>query len=115
MTLPNTNWDSFWAGLLRLRPDCHPCFRPNTQALLSCGYWGQWQRARALCSMPTSRDGIFDYGVEMRKRTPPKMKVVVDERLTLIKQDTKKGRLRYYPVGKTHDLHSMKVEGAFGD
>jgi len=42
-------------------------------------------------------DGIFDDGVEMRKRTPAKMKVVVDERFIPTKQDTKKGRLRYYP------------------
>ncbi|KAG5251070.1 hypothetical protein IMY05_002G0091600 [Salix suchowensis] len=33
----------------------------------------------------------------MAKRTAAKMKVAIDERFTPIRQDTKKGKLRYCP------------------
>ncbi|KAF9687401.1 hypothetical protein SADUNF_Sadunf02G0089700 [Salix dunnii] len=48
----------------------------------------------------------------MTKRTATKMKVAVDERFTPIKQDTKKGKLRYYPynINWNYGLHPQSWE-----
>jgi len=42
-------------------------------------------------------DGAFNYVVEIPKESSAKMEVATDEQFTPIKQDTKKGKLRYYP------------------
>ncbi|KAI7996794.1 hypothetical protein LOK49_LG10G00556 [Camellia lanceoleosa] len=42
-------------------------------------------------------DGVFNFIVEIPKETSAKMEVATDESYTPIKQDTKKGKLRYYP------------------
>lgn len=42
-------------------------------------------------------DGAFSFVVEIPKETSAKMEVATDEPFTPIKQDTKKGKLRYYP------------------
>lgn len=42
-------------------------------------------------------NGIFNFVVEIPKDTRAKMEVATDEPYTPIKQDTKKGKLRYYP------------------
>lgn len=42
-------------------------------------------------------DGVFNFIVEIPKETSAKMEVATDEAYTPIKQDTKKGKLRYYP------------------
>lgn len=42
-------------------------------------------------------DGVFNFVVEIPKETSAKMEVATDEPYTPIKQDTKKGKLRYYP------------------
>ncbi|MFS7920688.1 putative inorganic diphosphatase [Helianthus anomalus] len=42
-------------------------------------------------------DGAFNFIVEIPKETSAKMEVATDEIYTPIKQDTKKGKLRYYP------------------
>lgn len=42
-------------------------------------------------------DGIFNFIVEIPKESSAKMEVATDEPFTPIKQDTKKGKLRYYP------------------
>ncbi|VFQ75114.1 unnamed protein product [Cuscuta campestris] len=42
-------------------------------------------------------DGIFNFIVEIPKESSAKMEVATDEQHTPIKQDTKKGKLRYYP------------------
>lgn len=42
-------------------------------------------------------DGLFNFIVEIPKETSAKMEVATDEAYTPIKQDTKKGKLRYYP------------------
>lgn len=42
-------------------------------------------------------DGVFNFVVEIPKESSAKMEVATDEPFTPIKQDTKKGKLRYYP------------------
>ncbi|MBA0572658.1 hypothetical protein Golob_002984 [Gossypium lobatum] len=42
-------------------------------------------------------DGVFSFIVEIPKESSAKMEVATDEPYTPIKQDTKKGKLRYYP------------------
>lgn len=42
-------------------------------------------------------DGVFHFVVEIPKESSAKMEVATDEPFTPIKQDTKKGNLRYYP------------------
>ncbi|RZS17639.1 hypothetical protein BHM03_00049807 [Ensete ventricosum] len=42
-------------------------------------------------------DGVFNFVVEIPKVSSAKMEVATDEPFTPIKQDTKKGKLRYYP------------------
>jgi inorganic pyrophosphatase len=42
-------------------------------------------------------DGVFHFIVEIPKESSAKMEVATDEAFTPIKQDTKKGNLRYYP------------------
>lgn len=42
-------------------------------------------------------DGVFNFVVEIPKESSAKMEVATDEQHTPIKQDTKKGKLRYYP------------------
>nr|GEY44200.1 soluble inorganic pyrophosphatase 6, chloroplastic-like [Tanacetum cinerariifolium] len=42
-------------------------------------------------------DGAFNFIVEIPKESSAKMEVATDEIWTPIKQDTKKGKLRYYP------------------
>jgi inorganic pyrophosphatase len=42
-------------------------------------------------------DGVFNFIVEIPKESSAKMEVATDEAYTPIKQDTKKGKLRYYP------------------
>jgi len=42
-------------------------------------------------------DGVFNFVVEIPKESSAKMEVATDEIYTPIKQDTKKGKLRYYP------------------
>ena len=41
-------------------------------------------------------DGVFHFVVEIPKESSAKMEVATDEAFTPIKQDTKKGNLRYY-------------------
>ncbi|EFH42877.1 hypothetical protein ARALYDRAFT_358655 [Arabidopsis lyrata subsp. lyrata] len=43
-------------------------------------------------------DGVFHFIVEIPKESRSKMEVATDEAFTPIKQDTKKGKLRYYPL-----------------
>uniref|UniRef100_M0ZTX5 inorganic diphosphatase n=1 Tax=Solanum tuberosum TaxID=4113 RepID=M0ZTX5_SOLTU len=43
-------------------------------------------------------DGVFNFVVEIPKESSAKMEVATDEQHTPIKQDTKKGKLRYYPA-----------------
>ncbi|KAG4971605.1 hypothetical protein JHK85_038026 [Glycine max] len=43
-------------------------------------------------------DDIFNFIVEIPKESSAKMEVATDESFTPIKQDTKKGKLRYYPI-----------------
>ncbi|CAL0300841.1 unnamed protein product [Lupinus luteus] len=72
-------------------------------------------------------DGVFNFIVEIPKESSAKMEVATDEAFTPIKQDTKKGKLRFYP----YNIHwnygllpqtwedpssaNSEVEGAFGD
>lgn len=42
-------------------------------------------------------DGVFNFVVEIPKETSAKMEVATEEIYTPIKQDTKKGKLRFYP------------------
>lgn len=42
-------------------------------------------------------DGVFNFVVEIPKESSAKMEVATDEPFTPIKQDTKKGKLRYCP------------------
>lgn len=42
-------------------------------------------------------DGVFNFVVEIPKESSAKMEVATDEQFTPIKQDTKKGKLRFYP------------------
>lgn len=44
-----------------------------------------------------SDDGLLNFVVEIPKETSAKMEVATEEPNTPIKQDTKKGKLRYYP------------------
>ncbi|XP_010444384.1 PREDICTED: soluble inorganic pyrophosphatase 6, chloroplastic [Camelina sativa] len=72
-------------------------------------------------------DGIFHFIVEIPKESRAKMEVATDESFTPIKQDTKKGKLRYYPYNinwnyglfpqtwEDPTLANTEVEGAFGD
>ncbi|KAL4338830.1 hypothetical protein HN51_049064 [Arachis hypogaea] len=72
-------------------------------------------------------DGVFNYIVEIPKESNAKMEVATDELYTPIKQDTKKGKLRYYPYNihwnygllpqtwEDPSFSNSDVEGAFGD
>ncbi|XVE48662.1 hypothetical protein DITRI_Ditri01bG0020400 [Diplodiscus trichospermus] len=72
-------------------------------------------------------DGVFNFVVEIPKASSAKMEVATDEPYTPIKQDTKKGKLRYYPYNinwnygllpqtwEDPSLANSEVEGAFGD
>ncbi|KAM6550138.1 hypothetical protein CsatB_021814 [Cannabis sativa] len=72
-------------------------------------------------------DNIFNFVVEIPKESSAKMEVATDESHTPIKQDTKKGELRYYPYNinwnygllpqtwEDPTLANSEVEGAFGD
>ncbi|KAK1359155.1 Inorganic diphosphatase [Heracleum sosnowskyi] len=72
-------------------------------------------------------DGVFNFIVEIPKESSAKMEVATDEPFTPIKQDTKKGKLRYYPYNinwnygllpqtwEDPTLANSEVEGAFGD
>ncbi|XP_022762857.1 soluble inorganic pyrophosphatase 6, chloroplastic-like [Durio zibethinus] len=72
-------------------------------------------------------DGVFNFIVEIPKESNAKMEVATDELYTPIKQDTKKGKLRYYPYNinwnygllpqtwEDPSLANSEVEGAFGD
>ncbi|KAK6156735.1 hypothetical protein DH2020_010983 [Rehmannia glutinosa] len=72
-------------------------------------------------------DGVFNFIVEIPKESSAKMEVATDELFTPIKQDTKKGKLRYYPYNinwnygllpqtwEDPSLANAEVEGAFGD
>ena len=42
-------------------------------------------------------DGLFNFIVEIPKESSAKMEVATEEPHTPIKQDTKKGKLRFYP------------------
>ena len=70
-------------------------------------------------------DGTFNFLCEIPKETKAKMEVATDEKLTPIKQDTKKGKLRDYPYNinwnygmlpqtwedPKHEHPTMKVSG----
>nr|DAD22437.1 TPA_asm: hypothetical protein HUJ06_023900 [Nelumbo nucifera] len=72
-------------------------------------------------------DGIFNFVVEIPKDTSAKMEVATDEPYTPIKQDTKKGKLRYYPYSinwnygllpqtwEDPSFANLEIEGALGD
>ncbi|THU51423.1 hypothetical protein C4D60_Mb06t30890 [Musa balbisiana] len=72
-------------------------------------------------------DGVFNFVVEIPKVSSAKMEVATDEPFTPIKQDTKKGKLRYYPYNinwnygllpqtwEDPSFANAEVEGAFGD
>ncbi|MBA0562267.1 hypothetical protein Golob_007326 [Gossypium lobatum] len=72
-------------------------------------------------------DGVFNFIVEIPKESSAKMEVATDEPYTPIKQDTKKGKLRYYPYNinwnygllpqtwEDPSLANSEVDGAFGD
>ncbi|KAL6580885.1 Soluble inorganic pyrophosphatase 6, chloroplastic [Orobanche minor] len=72
-------------------------------------------------------DSIFNFIVEIPKESSAKMEVATDELFTPIKQDTKKGKLRYYPYNinwnygllpqtwEDPSFANDEVEGAFGD
>ncbi|XP_074584340.1 LOW QUALITY PROTEIN: soluble inorganic pyrophosphatase 6, chloroplastic-like [Curcuma longa] len=72
-------------------------------------------------------DGVYNFIVEIPKETSAKMEVATDEAYTPIKQDTKKGKLRYYPYNinwnygllpqtwEDPSFANTEVEGAFGD
>ncbi|KAJ9705453.1 hypothetical protein PVL29_003475 [Vitis rotundifolia] len=72
-------------------------------------------------------DGVFNFIVEIPKESSAKMEVATDEPYTPIKQDTKKGKLRYYPYNinwnygllpqtwEDPSFANSEVEGAFGD
>ncbi|GAB4838384.1 Soluble inorganic pyrophosphatase 6, chloroplastic [Ancistrocladus abbreviatus] len=78
--------------------------------------------------IPLSLDnGVFNFIVEIPKESSAKMEVATDEPYTPIKQDTKKGKLRYYPYNinwnygllpqtwEDPSFSNPEVEGAFGD
>ncbi|KAI3896121.1 hypothetical protein MKX03_020091 [Papaver bracteatum] len=72
-------------------------------------------------------DGVFDFIVEIPKETSAKMEVATDEPYTPIKQDTNKGKLRFYPYNinwnygllpqtwEDPTVANSEVDGAFGD
>ncbi|CAA0806747.1 Soluble inorganic pyrophosphatase 6-chloroplastic [Striga hermonthica] len=72
-------------------------------------------------------DGAFNFIVEIPKESSAKMEVATDEVFTPIKQDTKKGKLRYYPYNinwnygllpqtwEDPSFANAEVDGAFGD
>ncbi|XP_059653128.1 soluble inorganic pyrophosphatase 6, chloroplastic-like [Cornus florida] len=72
-------------------------------------------------------DGVFNCIVEIPKESSAKMEVATDEIYTPIKQDTKKGKLRYYPYNinwnygllpqtwEDPSFANSEVDGAFGD
>ncbi|KAF5743962.1 soluble inorganic pyrophosphatase 6 chloroplastic-like [Tripterygium wilfordii] len=72
-------------------------------------------------------DGLLNFIVEIPKESSAKMEVATDEPYTPIKQDTKKGKLRYYPYNinwnygllpqtwEDPSLANSDVEGALGD
>ncbi|KAH7517702.1 hypothetical protein FEM48_Zijuj09G0092400 [Ziziphus jujuba var. spinosa] len=72
-------------------------------------------------------DGAFNFVVEIPKESSAKMEVATDEQYTPIKQDTKKGKLRYYPYNinwnygllpqtwEDPSFANSEVEGALGD
>ncbi|GFP86831.1 soluble inorganic pyrophosphatase 1 chloroplastic [Phtheirospermum japonicum] len=53
-------------------------------------------------------DGVFNFIVEIPKESSAKMEVATDELYTPIKQDTKKGKLRYYPRAKIGEVLKVK-------
>ncbi|MBA0754964.1 hypothetical protein Gogos_005528, partial [Gossypium gossypioides] len=72
-------------------------------------------------------NGVFNFIVEIPKESSAKMEVATVELYTPIKQDTKKGKLRYYPYNinwnygllpqtwEDPSFANSEVEGAFGD
>ncbi|XP_062157841.1 soluble inorganic pyrophosphatase 6, chloroplastic-like isoform X2 [Alnus glutinosa] len=72
-------------------------------------------------------NGIFNFIVEIPKDTCAKMEVATDEPYTPIKQDTKKGKLRYHPYNinwnygllpqtwEDPSFANSEVDGALGD
>ncbi|KAI8027757.1 hypothetical protein LOK49_LG02G00703 [Camellia lanceoleosa] len=72
-------------------------------------------------------DGVFNFIVEIPKETSAKMEVATDESYTPIKQDTKRGKLRYYPYNinwnyglfpqtwEDPSFANFEVKGALGD
>ncbi|GMH03057.1 hypothetical protein Nepgr_004896 [Nepenthes gracilis] len=74
-----------------------------------------------------SGNGVFNFIVEIPKESSAKMEVATDEPYTPIKQDTKKGKLRYYPYNinwnygllpqtwEDPSFSNPDIEGAFGD
>ncbi|XP_028126697.1 soluble inorganic pyrophosphatase 6, chloroplastic-like isoform X3 [Camellia sinensis] len=72
-------------------------------------------------------DGFFNFIVEIPKETSAKMEVATDEQFTPIKQDTKNGKLRFYPhninwnygllpqTWEDRSLANSDVGGALGD
>lgn len=72
-------------------------------------------------------DGVFNFVVEIPKNSSAKMEVATDEPFTPIKQDTKKGKLRYYPYNinwnygllpqtwEDPSYANLEVDGALGD
>ncbi|CAN6810479.1 unnamed protein product [Brassica oleracea] len=75
----------------------------------------------------TLGDGVYNFIVEIPKESKAKMEVATDEDFTPIKQDTKKGKLRYYPYNinwnygllpqtwEDPSQANAEVEEAFGD
>ncbi|XP_043714117.1 soluble inorganic pyrophosphatase 6, chloroplastic-like [Telopea speciosissima] len=72
-------------------------------------------------------NGVFNFIVEIPKDTSAKMEVATDEPYTPIKQDMKKGKLRYYPYNinwnygllpqtwEDPSFANSEVEGTLGD
>lgn len=72
-------------------------------------------------------DGVFNFIVEIPKESRAKMEIATDEVFTPIKQDTKKGKLRFYPYNINWNygllpqtwedpaFANLDVEAAFGD
>lgn len=72
-------------------------------------------------------DGVYNFICEIPKETSAKMEVATDEAYTPIKQDTKKGKLRYYPYNinwnygllpqtwEDPSFANPEVDGSFGD
>ncbi|KAL9251129.1 Soluble inorganic pyrophosphatase 6, chloroplastic-like protein, partial [Drosera capensis] len=72
-------------------------------------------------------NGAFNFIVEIPKESSAKMEVATDELYTPVKQDTKKGKLRYYPYNinwnygllpqtwEDPSFSNDEVDGAFGD